>query len=166
MWRKLSTYRQAIALMIIWTALVSVLITILRRKQQEETSLLVAQRGAGDSVQVKRKPSSKLKKIPITPETARSASAAKTDDGKMQEPGSSDDLTAITGIGPKTTAALNAAGIQTFKKIAKLDAETLSNLLKNQGARATKPETWIEQAELAAKEGLEALKKFQDAQKN
>lgn len=61
-----------------------------------------------------------------------------------------DDLTRIEGIGPKIAATLQAAGVLTFAQLAVMDQAGLIDLLKAGGIRVAFPETWPEQATLAA----------------
>ncbi|MBN1681707.1 MAG: DUF4332 domain-containing protein [Anaerolineae bacterium] len=68
-----------------------------------------------------------------------------------------DDLTLIEGIGPKTAAALNAAGITSYAQIAELTPEALVETAQAQGARVSKADTWPEQARLAMGGEVSAL---------
>lgn len=78
-------------------------------------------------------------------------------------PGEPDDLTTIEGIGPKINSVLNAAGITTFEQVANTSVDDLNRIVKTEGGvRIAFPESWPEQAELAAKGEWEALEKMQD----
>ena len=78
------------------------------------------------------------------------------------KPASEDDLRKIEGIGPKIEAALKAAGIRTFADLAAKTPEELQAVLDAAGfARISNPETWPEQAALAAKGDWEALAALQ-----
>jgi predicted flap endonuclease-1-like 5' DNA nuclease len=74
-----------------------------------------------------------------------------------------DDLTVIEGIGPKIASVLNAAGIQTFAKLAETDPEEIRKILREADPRLARlgdPRTWPTQAKLAAAgdmSGLQAL---------
>jgi predicted flap endonuclease-1-like 5' DNA nuclease len=57
-----------------------------------------------------------------------------------------DDLTKITGIGPKINAALHAAGINTFDQLAESNEDALEQVLNQAGIRAGNYNSWIEQA--------------------
>lgn len=73
-----------------------------------------------------------------------------------------DDLTRIEGIGPKISSVLNAAGIVTFAQLAAAEFEDLERIVEEGGVRLAFPESWSEQAALAAEgewEELEALQK-------
>jgi predicted flap endonuclease-1-like 5' DNA nuclease len=60
-----------------------------------------------------------------------------------------DDLKRIEGIGPKISAALQAAGISTYKQVARARVERLKGIVSDAGIIAD-PTTWPEQAALAA----------------
>ncbi len=76
-------------------------------------------------------------------------------------PAEPDDLKRIEGIGPKMEQVLHAAGITTFAELAARTPEELQAILDAAGVRRiTSPETWAEQAKLAAEgrwDELEAL---------
>jgi len=57
-----------------------------------------------------------------------------------------DDLTRISGIGPKTATALQEAGIMTFSQLAALDDDILQEILNKAGVRVVVSEAWREQA--------------------
>jgi predicted flap endonuclease-1-like 5' DNA nuclease len=73
-----------------------------------------------------------------------------------------DNLKMIEGIGPKIESVLKAAGIRSFSQLAQMDAASLSTILSEAGVRLGFPDTWPEQARLAAKGEMDALKAFQD----
>ena len=64
----------------------------------------------------------------------------------------SDDLELIEGVGPKVAGLLVDAGISTFSSLAAADAAKLQAVLTAAGSKfnMVKPETWPEQAALAA----------------
>lgn len=67
------------------------------------------------------------------------------------EPTSSkDDLTKIEGIGPVTQQVLFDAGITTYQQLAETSREQLQSILDKANLRLGVPETWAEQAALAA----------------
>jgi predicted flap endonuclease-1-like 5' DNA nuclease len=71
-----------------------------------------------------------------------------------------DDLRRIEGIGPKSTQVLAQAGIVSFRQLAATDVGLLRQILREAGMRIVFPDTWPEQASLAAAgdwEGLSAL---------
>jgi predicted flap endonuclease-1-like 5' DNA nuclease len=61
-----------------------------------------------------------------------------------------DDLTKIEGIGPKISAALRSSGVTAFADLAALQIDHLKQMLREAGIRIAYPETWPEQAGLAA----------------
>lgn len=74
-----------------------------------------------------------------------------------------DNLQIIDGIGPKIAALLAQNGITTFADLAAASPEDLRKMLLAAGRRfaVTDPSTWPEQAALAAKGDMEALKALQ-----
>ncbi len=77
-----------------------------------------------------------------------------------------DDLKKIEGIGPKVESVLKAAGIRTFRDLASHSAEELQKILDDVGmARIVNPETWAEQAKLAAEGKWDELAALQDTLK-
>ncbi len=76
-------------------------------------------------------------------------------------PATPDDLKRIEGIGPKISSLLNAAGIATFRQLAITDVARLRQILADANlSRLADPETWPDQAALAAAgdwAGLETL---------
>jgi len=81
-------------------------------------------------------------------------------------PAAEDDLRKIEGIGPKIDAALQQAGIRTFADLAAKTPAELQAVLDAAGfARISNPETWSEEAALAAKGDWEGLAALQDSLK-
>jgi hypothetical protein len=78
------------------------------------------------------------------------------------KPTAVDDLKIIEGVGPKISAILEAAGIQTLDQLAKTAANELEQILRDAGLRLGDPTTWPEQAKLAAAGDWEALTQLQD----
>jgi len=74
----------------------------------------------------------------------------------------SDDLEVIEGIGPKIAGVLQAAGINTFAQLAATDTASLTEILQASDLRLASPETWPQQAELAAAGDWDGLKQLQD----
>ncbi len=72
------------------------------------------------------------------------------------------DFKKIEGIGPKVASLLNGAGIATFAQLAETPVEKLEGLLKENKLQMMKPDSWPEQAKLAAAGEWEALQKLQD----
>ncbi len=78
--------------------------------------------------------------------------------------GASDDLTIVEGIGPKIAEHLQNAGINTFAELAAADQARLQQILADAGPRFSihKPDTWPEQAALAAAGKWDELNKLKD----
>jgi large subunit ribosomal protein L21 len=74
----------------------------------------------------------------------------------------SDDLELIEGIGPKIAGLLKDAGINTFDALSKAPVEKVKEVLEAGGSKfnMAKPETWSEQAALAAKGDWAAFDKL------
>ena len=75
-----------------------------------------------------------------------------------------DKLTKIEGIGPKIAEHLGAAGIITFADLAGAPISKLKEILENAGPRFKmhSPDTWPQQAQLAADGKWDELDKLQD----
>jgi large subunit ribosomal protein L21 len=74
----------------------------------------------------------------------------------------SDDIELIEGIGPKMATVLKDAGLGTFDAIAKATPEKITEVLQASGGKfgMAKPDTWPEQAALAAKGDWDAFDKL------
>jgi large subunit ribosomal protein L21 len=72
-----------------------------------------------------------------------------------------DDLRRIEGIGPKISAVLLEAGVSTYKQLSVMGIEQIRELLDAGGIRVARPDTWPEQAQLAADADWQALEKLQ-----
>ena len=95
-------------------------------------------------------------------EARRVAEAATPTATGQAAPAKMDDLTIIEGIGPKIAGILKQAGISTFAQLASTEAPVLDKLLKENGLQFTKPQSWAEQARLAAEGKMDELKALQD----
>jgi len=75
-----------------------------------------------------------------------------------------DDLKKIEGIGPKISQILNDAGIYTFSNLSQTPVDRLKSILTEAGNRYKihNPQTWPQQAGLAATGAWEELKALQD----
>ena len=74
-----------------------------------------------------------------------------------------DDLKVIEGIGPKIEGILHDAGIKTFAQLAAAQVSQLEKIVREDaGIRVAFPDTWPEQAKLAAEKAWDALEKLQD----
>ena len=92
--------------------------------------------------------------------TAKKATKAR---GKARDGG--DDLALIEGVGPKIAELLKAAGIDTFDALAKAPAAKVQEVLEAGGGdfNLAKPDTWAEQAALAASGDWAAFDKLTEA---
>lgn len=75
-----------------------------------------------------------------------------------------DDLKKIEGVGPKASEAMVAAGMDTFAKVAKATPEQIAKILTEASSTLAHltPDTWPEQAQLAADGKWDELKELQD----
>jgi predicted flap endonuclease-1-like 5' DNA nuclease len=73
-----------------------------------------------------------------------------------------DKLSKIEGIGPKISGLLQDAGIKTFAQLAGTDVEKLRQVLNDAGLKFASPDTWPEQAALAAAGKWDELSVLQD----
>ncbi|WML90691.1 helix-hairpin-helix domain-containing protein [Thiothrix lacustris] len=78
-----------------------------------------------------------------------------------------DDLTKLSGIGPKLEEAMKLAGINSYAQLAKLSVEDLNASLASSGIRYSKAaaESWATQAKLAKENDWDGLKTYQSALK-
>lgn len=75
----------------------------------------------------------------------------------------SDDLTLIEGIGPKLSGVLQSEGVTTFAQLGAMSTEDLFTLLRrNNVGRVADPDTWPEQAQLAAEGRMDDLQRLQN----
>lgn len=75
--------------------------------------------------------------------------------------GSADDLVKIDGIGEKSAAALRAAGIDSFEKLANTSVETLRDAITTAGVRLVGDvDSWAQQAAYAARGDWEGMDTF------
>ena len=72
-----------------------------------------------------------------------------------------DDLARIKGIGPKIARVLSGAGMVSFAQLATTEIEELRQMLSDGGVRIAYPDTWPEQAALAAAGQWEELAHLQ-----
>lgn len=111
--------------------------------------------------------------VDLTPEPSQPliavAPAAATKDAVVEAlEATVDDMTRLTGIGPKLAEAMNAAGITQYSQLAAMPLDTLNERLATSGIRYSKAvaETWAAQAKLAAAADWEGLKTYQAALKS
>ena len=92
---------------------------------------------------------------------ARAPKKAKKAATKSESKKEADDLVKIEGIGPKAAKALNDAGLVTFAQVAEAKVDDLLKILSEAGLKSLNPETWMEQAQLAANGDWDAFNKLQ-----
>lgn len=75
-----------------------------------------------------------------------------------------DDLTIVTGIGPKIASVLHLHGVRTWQELSLTSVELLRQILESEGGiyRAADPTTWPEQAGMAARGEWRRLKAYQE----
>lgn len=97
--------------------------------------------------------------VPVVTEAASANVAAQEASGTAA--GGADDLIRIDGIGPKISAALQAAGIDSFEKLANTPAETLRSIITDAGVRLIgEVDSWAQQAGYAARGDWQGLDNF------
>jgi large subunit ribosomal protein L21 len=96
------------------------------------------------------------------PVAAVAAATKKATKVRGKNKAGADDLEIIEGIGPKIAGLLNDAGISTFAALSTASPEKLAEVLHAAGSKfnMAKPESWPEQAALAAKGEWEAFDKL------
>ena len=99
--------------------------------------------------------------IPSTKPASPSEGELVVEPVELVEDRQPDDLRTIEGIGPKIQAALADAGIVTFEQLATSDVEHLRQSLRKGGIRLAFPDTWPEQAALAAADDWDGLRALQ-----
>ena len=79
-----------------------------------------------------------------------------------------DDLTVISGVGPKIRDVLASKKIATFKKLASTDVARLERILKGAGLSLKRfdPSGWPEEARIAASGNIARLKELQKNREN
>ena len=97
--------------------------------------------------------------------SAKPAAAKKAAKGRGKARDGSDDLELIEGVGPKIAELLKAAGIDTFDALAKAPVAKVHEVLEAGGSNfnLAKPDTWAEQAALAASGDWAAFDKLTEA---
>lgn len=81
---------------------------------------------------------------------------------KQAPPPEPDDLKVIEGIGPKIVGLLHDSGIVTFAQLSNMQLINLEVILKEADMQFVNPNTWAEQAALAAEGQWDELQKLQD----
>ncbi|MDX1523704.1 MAG: 4Fe-4S binding protein, partial [Anaerolineae bacterium] len=137
-----------------------------RRQEEEEKARKAAEKAAAKAQKEaeqaaaaaakKEAASDALKEAPPPPAAATALASSPINDEPVAAappaPAKPDDLKKIEGIGPKIATLLNEAGITTFAGLAKTEVSKIREILEAAGPRykLSDPETWPEQAALAA----------------
>lgn len=136
----------------------------LQQQNRELQAALTAAKAASNTPMtemVKAQPSEILEKLPT--ESAHTSSITEVAIDVDKATPSDDDLTRLTGIGPKLSAAMKAAGICTYAQLMTMNTEDIRQALANSNIRYNKTvaESWAEQARLATAGDWNALKAYQ-----
>ena len=99
--------------------------------------------------------------ISFAPQTTRKKEWQVDTSSLQEQECAPDDLTKIEGIGPRISAALISAGVTTFADLAALRVDHLKEMLREAGIRIAYPDTWPEQADLAAQAKWDELDALQ-----
>lgn len=97
-------------------------------------------------------------------EAAETLQATRTSEAVLDETAvTPDDLKIVEGIGPKIEGILHDAGIKTFAQLASASVTQLEKIVREDaGIRVAFPDTWPEQAQLAANGKWDELEQLQD----
>ena len=165
------------------TGLITLIVVIQMRRKPEIavggpgeagalTESLSSQTGAGEDAASTGQPATEISRpadlLEYTAVPVRSEEVAPSEPdpaGEKPQADSPDDLTAIGGVGPKISKLLQDAGITTFSQLASTSVEQLRQILKDANLRIADPETWPEQASLAAAGKWDELSQLQAALK-
>lgn len=82
---------------------------------------------------------------------------------EVAAPDKADDLALIEGIGPRIRDVLSEAEISTFAQLADMKPEEIELILRAAKLPPTHPESWPEQARLAAEGRMDELQRLQDS---
>ena len=130
-------------------------------KAKREFELLTLARTDKSKPKKKGKKKKKVKTNKANRSQTKAKTAHRVSDG---QPATPDNLKKIEGIGPKIEELLQAKNIYTFEQLANQSSADLRSILDEAGARFRmhNPETWSEQAKIAAAGDWEYLKSWQD----
>ena len=96
----------------------------------------------------------------ITPKPDENDSKEKDERATQKE--TPDNLKRIEGIGPRSAQVLEEAGVTTFEQLSGMDPDSIQGILREAGVRVPYPDTWPEQAALAAVGKWDELGRLQD----
>jgi small subunit ribosomal protein S2 len=105
---------------------------------------------------------------PVVEETPVAAPEPVATEASVEANAEADDLTKLSGIGPKLAEAMNNAGINHYALLAELSVETVAERLASSGIRYSKAsaESWAKQASFAGQKDWDGLKAYQATLKN
>jgi small subunit ribosomal protein S2 len=137
--------------------------TAVVEKEKEETVAVTKAPKEEKAKAVKEKDTPKQTKEDAEPITEKKEAAAV----KKTVKADADNLTKIEGIGPKAAEALTKAGIDSYAKLAKANAEKIKEILTEASSRMAHldPGSWPKQAKMAADGNWDELKDWQDKAK-
>ena len=133
---------------------------ILLTKKAEPKAKAVAPKATAPKAEVKNA-TSKAEVKKAAPKAAVKKAEPKAKPATKKATGKADDLKKIEGIGPKIASTLVKAGIVTYADLAKAKPAKISEIIE--GVRGNHvPDTWPQQAKLAADGKWDELKVLQD----
>lgn len=143
-------------------------VIVFKKKRRKGYKVKNGHRQALTEIQIENILASGSKKKTAAPKATEQKAekpAAKTETKKATATKkAADDLRKIEGIGPKIAGILAENGIDSFAALAKASVEKLNEILNEAGGvyAAKKPDTWPQQAALAASGKWDELKALQD----
>ncbi len=113
---------------------------------------------------LKKKKKKKAKQKPSKSKSSTNGEAVPTASKVVSRNSKESDLKKIEGVGPKIESILKNSGIRTFRQLADTSIEELQKLLHAAGSRYKMhpPDSWPDQAALAANGQWKDLKELQD----
>lgn len=132
---------------------------------REDDEAVVEDSGKPDQVEPEPAPEPEPTPEPV-PEPEPEPEREPEPEPEPSTPAQPDDLKKIEGIGPKIQSVLAEAGITTFAQLAATDVAALVKIVREDAKiRVAFPDTWPEQAKLAADGDWDGLAKLQDSLK-
>ena len=132
-----------------------------RQKEQEKNQSVTKGSAAKKSTPAQKsspaKPVDEAKKAPAKKAPAKKAAKKAT----KKAAAGKEDLTKIEGVGPKIAETLVNAGVKTFADLAAQKPAKISEIISEVRGNHI-PDTWPQQAKLAAEGKWDELKKLQD----
>ncbi len=132
-----------------------------------EEAIVIEEEGdtADEDVAIARAAAAKEEESAQTESQMPDTLLSKTPQPEAGQP-AQDELEIIEGIGPAIARLLRSAGILTFRQLAETPLKRLDEILTNANLRRlADPDTWPEQAALAAAGDWDGLKQLQDTLK-